>query len=56
LTFLGAWGCLAQEKEAELETGHPDGGDRLWTWCFRASFYTLYRIRPSRGAGVQHWV
>jgi transposase len=45
----------ALPKEARLnvdETGHPDRGDRLWTWCFRASLYTLYRIRPSRGADV----
>ena len=23
------------------ETGHKQNGDRLWTWCFRASLYTL---------------
>src|SRR5712692_2660183 len=34
------------------ETGHPDQGDRLWTWCFRAPLYTLYRIDPSRGSDV----
>src|SRR5438093_2985077 len=34
------------------ETGHPDQGDHLWTWCFRASLYTLYRISPSRGSDV----
>lgn len=34
------------------ETGHPDQGDRLWTWCFRASLFTLYRIDPSRGSDV----
>jgi transposase len=34
------------------ETGHPDQGQRLWTWCFRAQLYTLYRIDPSRGADV----
>jgi transposase len=34
------------------ETGHPDQGDRLWTWCFRASLYTVFRIDPSRGSDV----
>jgi transposase len=34
------------------ETGHPDRGDRLWAWCFRAALYTLYRISPSRGSDV----
>lgn len=34
------------------ETGHPDRGERLWTWCFRAPLYTLFHIDPSRGADV----
>jgi transposase len=34
------------------ETGHPDQGDRLWTWCFRASLFTLFRVDPSRGSDV----
>jgi hypothetical protein len=34
------------------ETGHPDRGDKLWTWCFRAALYTLYKIDPSRGSDV----
>jgi transposase len=34
------------------ETGHPDQGDRLWTWCFRAPLYTLFRVDPSRGSNV----
>jgi transposase len=34
------------------ETGHPDQGDRLWTWCFRAAMYTLFRIKPTRGSVV----
>ncbi len=34
------------------ETGHPDQGKRLWTWCFRASLFTLFRIDPSRGSDV----
>lgn len=34
------------------ETGHKDEGQRLWTWCFRASLFTLFRIDPSRGSDV----
>jgi transposase len=34
------------------ETGHKDQGDRLWTWCFRAPLFTLFKIAPSRGADV----
>jgi transposase len=34
------------------ETGHKDNGQRLWTWCFRASLYTLFKISPSRGSDV----
>jgi transposase len=34
------------------ETGHKDCGKKLWTWCFRASEYTWFRIDPSRGSNV----
>jgi transposase len=34
------------------ETGHKDNGRKLWTWCFRASLYTLFKISPSRGSNV----
>jgi transposase len=34
------------------ETGHKDWGDQLWTWCFRAELYTLFKIEPSRSADV----
>src|SRR3954451_13625389 len=34
------------------ETGHKQNGARLWTWCFRASLYTLFKIDPTRGADV----
>ena len=34
------------------ETGHKDSGKRLWTWCFRAELYTLFKIDPSRGSDV----
>lgn len=34
------------------ETGHKNNGDAMWTWCFRASLFTLFKISPSRGSGV----
>lgn len=34
------------------ETGHKDNGQRMWTWCFRASLYTLFKIDAHRSAEV----
>src|SRR3954463_4877191 len=34
------------------ETGHKRNGERWWTWCFRASLYTLFKIDPTRSADV----
>jgi transposase len=34
------------------ETGHKQNGQRMWTWCFRAGLYTLFRIDPTRSADV----
>jgi hypothetical protein len=34
------------------ETGHKEQKQRLWTWCFRAAQYTLYKIDSSRGSDV----
>jgi transposase len=34
------------------ETGHKDNGERWWTWCFRASLYTLFKIDPRRSGDV----
>jgi transposase len=34
------------------ETGHKENGQGLWTWCFRASLYTLFKIDPRRSADV----
>jgi transposase len=34
------------------ETGHKDSGKRMWTWCFRASLYTLFKIDPTRSGDV----
>ena len=45
----------ALPDEARLnvdETGHKQNGQRQWTWCFRASLYTLFKIDPSRSGDV----
>src|SRR5438105_4101887 len=42
----------AQSRLHVDETGHPDQGERWWTWCFRASLYTLFKIDPTRSADV----
>jgi transposase len=34
------------------ETSHKDNGALLWTWCFRAELYTLFKIDPTRSADV----
>jgi len=34
------------------ETGHKEHGKSLWTWCFRAEMFTLFKIDPSRGSDV----
>lgn len=34
------------------ESGHKDWGDQLWTWCFRASRFTVFHIDPSRSSDV----
>jgi transposase len=34
------------------ETGHKDSGQAMWTWCFRSSLFTLFKISPSRGSDV----
>src|ERR1700681_1926227 len=34
------------------ETGHKDYKTSMWTWCFRASLFTLFKIDQSRGSDV----
>ena len=44
---------LTEEDRLNVdETGHKDNGQRLWTWCFRAQLYTVFKISPSRGSDV----
>jgi transposase len=45
--------ALPQQARLNVdETGHKDDGDLLWTWCFRAELFTLFKIAPSRGSAV----
>lgn len=44
---------LPQECRLNVdETGHPEKGDQWWTWCFRASLYTVFKIDPTRSGDV----
>jgi hypothetical protein len=42
----------AQSRLNVDETGHKDQGEPWWTWCFRASLYTLFKIDPTRSGDV----
>src|SRR3954447_26697475 len=42
----------AQARLNVDETGHKQNGVRLWTWCFRAGLYTLFKIDPTRSGDV----
>jgi transposase len=45
--------ALPKERQLNVdETGHPENGKRLWTWCFRATLFTLFKIDPSRKSDV----
>jgi hypothetical protein len=44
---------LPQQEQINVdETGDKDNGERMWTWCFRAAMFTLFKISPSRGSQV----
>ena len=45
--------ALPHQKTLHIdETGHPENGQRLWNWVFRAPEFTLFSIEESRGAQV----
>lgn len=47
------FGKLKAERILNIdETGHRDSGKRMWTWCFRGSDFTVFKIDASRGSGV----
>jgi transposase len=52
-TYGELLGALPSQARLNVdETGHRERGENLWTWCFRAPDYTLFRIDPSRGSEV----
>jgi hypothetical protein len=42
----------AQPRLNVDETGHKEYKRAMWTWCFRAPLFTLFKIDPSRGSDV----
>ena len=42
----------AQKRLNVDETGHKENKQAMWTWCFRAPLFTLFKIDPSRGSDV----
>jgi transposase len=45
--------ALVQEPYLGVdESGHADCGESFWTWCFRASKFTVFHIDRSRGSQV----
>ena len=44
--------CTGIENGCVDETGHPDQGKHLWTWCLRAPLFTVFHIAASRGSDV----
>ena len=46
-------GAVTQQAVLNVdETGHKEYAQRLWTWCFRAASFTLFKIDPSRSSEV----
>ena len=44
---------LPNQKRLNVdETGHKDYSTSMWTWCFRAALFTLFKIDRSRGSDV----
>ena len=44
---------LPQQQRLNVdETGHKEYKQGMWTWCFRAPLFTLFKIDPSRGSDV----
>jgi transposase len=41
-----------QERLNIDETGHKQNRLAMWTWCFRAELYTLFKIDPTRSTDV----
>jgi transposase len=47
--YQGLLDSLPDQKGLNVdETGHKQNGRPMWTWCFRAELYTLFKIDPWR--------
>ena len=45
--------ALPQQQRLNVdETGHKENKQGMWTWCFKAPLFTLFKIDPSRGSDV----
>lgn len=45
--------AISQQNHLNVdETGHKENGKKLWTWCFRAYLFTVFKISPSRSSQV----
>jgi transposase len=51
--YQGLLGSLPDQERLNIdETGHKQNRLHMWTWCFRAELYTLFKIDPTRSANV----
>jgi len=51
--YQEVWKALREQKILNIdETGHPENGQSLWNWVFRAPNFTLFTIEESRSAQV----
>ena len=53
IPYAEIYAALRQQSRLNIdETGHKENGDLLWTWCFRATHFILFKIAESRGSTV----
>jgi transposase len=51
--YEGLLGSLPDQERLNIdETGHKQNRLHMWTWCFRAELYTLFKIDPTRSSNV----
>ena len=50
--YQGLLDLLPGEKQLNVDDYHKQNRQRMWTWCFRAELYTLFRIDPTRKTEV----
>ena len=51
--YEGLLGSLPDQERLNIdETGHKQNRLHMWTWCFRAELYTLFKIDPKRSSKV----